>query len=201
MISIHTLSCYPDTNLSQNPDLKETIKEIALSSGFKLKQQPNGEMDLNNYVYDFAQTMLIASEQQKEHLQTMHNIYCDVLIASIQAILVKPELPPELYKELLKSKFLAVKTYTSINSKDGYTESIEKEYSLGDTVRFNTGLGIHAIGKITKKEYHSDYVGFIYSILAEKPILQYDHILSGEMINYPVRKTSPIQNNEGITND
>lgn len=33
---------------------KSRIKAIALSSGFKLKEQPNGEMDLNPYVYEFA---------------------------------------------------------------------------------------------------------------------------------------------------
>lgn len=31
---------------------KETIKQIALANGFKLKEQANGEMDLNPYVYD-----------------------------------------------------------------------------------------------------------------------------------------------------
>ena len=30
---------------------KSRIKAMALSSGFKLKEQPNGEMDLNPYVY------------------------------------------------------------------------------------------------------------------------------------------------------
>ena len=30
----------------------EQIKEIALANGFKLKEQPSGEMDLNPYVYD-----------------------------------------------------------------------------------------------------------------------------------------------------
>ncbi|MEK6203318.1 MAG: hypothetical protein N2B04_04610 [Psychrobacter sp.] len=34
------------------------IKEIALANGFKLKEQPNGEMDLNPYVYDFALKLL-----------------------------------------------------------------------------------------------------------------------------------------------
>lgn len=33
---------------------KQTAKEIALSCGFKLKEQANGEMDLNPYVYEFA---------------------------------------------------------------------------------------------------------------------------------------------------
>ncbi|WP_372845478.1 hypothetical protein [Psychrobacter sp.] len=36
----------------------ERIKEIALANGFKLKEQPNGEMDLNPYVYDFARALL-----------------------------------------------------------------------------------------------------------------------------------------------
>ena len=38
--------------------MKEQIKELALRCGFKLRQQENGEMDLNPYVYDFAQTLL-----------------------------------------------------------------------------------------------------------------------------------------------
>ncbi len=32
----------------------QKIKELALANGFKLKDQPNGELDLNPYVYDFA---------------------------------------------------------------------------------------------------------------------------------------------------
>lgn len=41
----------------------EQIKEIALANGFKLKEQPNGEMDLNPYVYEFARALF--SEQQR----------------------------------------------------------------------------------------------------------------------------------------
>lgn len=37
----------------------EQIKEIALANGFKLKEQPDGEMDLNPYVYDFARALVI----------------------------------------------------------------------------------------------------------------------------------------------
>ena len=33
---------------------KERIKKMALASGFKLKEQPNGEIDLNPYVYRFV---------------------------------------------------------------------------------------------------------------------------------------------------
>lgn len=37
---------------------KNTIKEIALSCGFKTKLQPDGGMDLHSYVYEFADTLL-----------------------------------------------------------------------------------------------------------------------------------------------
>jgi hypothetical protein len=39
---------------------KSRIKAMALSSGFKLKEQPNGEMDLNPYVYEFAKLLELA---------------------------------------------------------------------------------------------------------------------------------------------
>ena len=32
----------------------QRIKELALANGFKLKEQVSGNMDLNAYVYDFA---------------------------------------------------------------------------------------------------------------------------------------------------
>ena len=35
-----------------NQMTNEQIRKIALANGFKLKKQPNGEMDLNPYVYD-----------------------------------------------------------------------------------------------------------------------------------------------------
>lgn len=39
---------------------KSRIRAIALSVGFKLKEQPNGEMDLNTYVYEFAKLLELA---------------------------------------------------------------------------------------------------------------------------------------------
>ena len=46
---------------------KKKIKDLALSNGFKLKEQPSGEMDLNPYVYDFADALLAkANERVKE---------------------------------------------------------------------------------------------------------------------------------------
>lgn len=36
----------------------EQIKQLALQGGFKLKEQPDGTIDFNPYVYDFAVTLL-----------------------------------------------------------------------------------------------------------------------------------------------
>lgn len=44
---------------------KERIKEIALANGFKLKEQPSGEMELNPYVYDFARALIDEYEDSK----------------------------------------------------------------------------------------------------------------------------------------
>lgn len=35
----------------------QKIKELALANGFKLKEQADGSMDLNAYVYDFANSI------------------------------------------------------------------------------------------------------------------------------------------------
>ena len=37
---------------------KQYIKEVALGCGFKLKEQPNGDLDLNPYVYKFADKLI-----------------------------------------------------------------------------------------------------------------------------------------------
>ena len=37
---------------------KQYIKELALECGFKLKEQPNGDLDLNPYVYTFADKLI-----------------------------------------------------------------------------------------------------------------------------------------------
>ena len=39
---------------------KSRIKAIALNSGFKLKEQLDGSMDLNPYVYEFAKLLELA---------------------------------------------------------------------------------------------------------------------------------------------
>ena len=55
---------------------KSRIKAMALSSGFKLKEQPNGEMDLNPYVYEFAKLLELAvrydrNREIKERFETL----------------------------------------------------------------------------------------------------------------------------------
>lgn len=41
----------------------DEIKELALANGFKLKEQPDGSMDLNPYVYQFARALLSEATQ------------------------------------------------------------------------------------------------------------------------------------------
>ncbi len=42
----------------------QRIKELALANGFKLKEQASGNMDLNAYVYDFANAIEQAVKAQ-----------------------------------------------------------------------------------------------------------------------------------------
>ncbi len=52
----------------------ERIKEIALANSFKLKEQPNGEMDLNPYVYVFSRELLkVQHERIRVSLQNLSN--------------------------------------------------------------------------------------------------------------------------------
>lgn len=44
----------------------EKIKELALANGFKLKEQASGNMDLNAYVYDFANAIEQAAKAQSK---------------------------------------------------------------------------------------------------------------------------------------
>jgi len=42
----------------------QKVKELALANGFKLKEQADGSMDLNAYVYDFANAIEQAAKAQ-----------------------------------------------------------------------------------------------------------------------------------------
>lgn len=48
---------------------KKQIKDLALSNGFKLKEQPSGKMDLNPYVYHFADALLEKANDRVEELE------------------------------------------------------------------------------------------------------------------------------------
>lgn len=51
---------------------KETIKELALTNGFKLKEQPDGAMDLNPYVYEFAAALeRVATAELKAQVEQL----------------------------------------------------------------------------------------------------------------------------------
>ena len=43
---------------------EQKVKQLALANGFKLKEQANGNMDLNAYVYDFANAIEQAVKAQ-----------------------------------------------------------------------------------------------------------------------------------------
>lgn len=45
----------------------QRIKALALQHGFKLKEQRSGEMDLNQYVYDFAWALLQSGKPNVSH--------------------------------------------------------------------------------------------------------------------------------------
>lgn len=47
---------------------KQQIRQLALANGFKLKLQTDGTMDLNTYVYDFADALLQSPADQAKHL-------------------------------------------------------------------------------------------------------------------------------------
>lgn len=54
---------------------KLQIKEIAIKAGFTLRTQPDGSVDLNKYVYDFANELLAHSEPITVKLTTQPNLY------------------------------------------------------------------------------------------------------------------------------
>jgi hypothetical protein len=43
---------------------KAKIRELALANGFKLKEQPDGTMELNPYVYEFASALMAEAERE-----------------------------------------------------------------------------------------------------------------------------------------
>ncbi|MDC4679327.1 hypothetical protein NQ804_04345 [Acinetobacter baumannii] len=54
---------------------KKIVKEIALANGFKLKEQPDGSLELNPYVYVFADKLVEHQQAKVEELQKQLNEY------------------------------------------------------------------------------------------------------------------------------
>lgn len=182
MVNEITLACYPSADLSKQPELKETLKQMALDRGYKLKLQSNGEMELNQYVYDLMQDMLVIHEQQKEHLQIMHNIPCDTLLYFIHSVLTHGS-EHKAYDDLLQIKNYALKVKEAINNKDGLCRLTNTEYNMGDHVKFLTYLNdcLLVKGKIIGKQKHGRH-GFLYSVMALPSLVTYNDIFSHELI-------------------
>lgn len=51
---------------------KDSVKHLALEAGFKLKEQPDGSLDLNPYVYEFAHRILESNQGNKEKKLARH---------------------------------------------------------------------------------------------------------------------------------
>ena len=59
----------------------QKIKELALANGFKLKEQADGSMDLNAYVYDFANAIEQAAKADTDDQITVSYERLQELIA------------------------------------------------------------------------------------------------------------------------
>ena len=68
---------------------KQIIKDTALKNGFKLKEQPNGELDLNPYVYDFADELVKDQKQQIESLKAQLAQYQSDDYVSVKKSVIK----------------------------------------------------------------------------------------------------------------
>lgn len=77
---------------------KKQIKDLALSNGFKLKQQPNGKMDLNPYVYDFAEALLAKANERIKELEEQQTE--DLMFLLEQSLIIEHKQDYKKLKEL-----------------------------------------------------------------------------------------------------
>ena len=90
-------------------DIKK-IKELALANGFKLKEQADGSMDLNAYVYDFANAIEQAAKAQAvpegfeigrlqdritELLDERQELYAQLDAGSTEGFVLRPKEPTQ----------------------------------------------------------------------------------------------------------
>lgn len=64
----------------------DEIKALALECGFKLREQPDGRMDLNPYVYEFANRLIAAEREACANVaEAWNTAMVDKLAAEIRA--------------------------------------------------------------------------------------------------------------------
>ena len=64
----------------------EKIKELALVNGFKLKEQASGNMDLNAYVYDFANAIEQAAKAESHKSASLYQLEINHLASANQQL-------------------------------------------------------------------------------------------------------------------
>ena len=72
----------------------EKVKELALANGFKLKEQASGNMDLNAYVYDFANAVEQEAKAQAEapgQITVTHERFQELIAIGVKAALDERE--------------------------------------------------------------------------------------------------------------
>ena len=72
----------------------QKIKELALANGFKLKEQASGNMDLNAYVYDFANAIEREVKAQADapgQITVTHERFQELIAIGVKAALDERE--------------------------------------------------------------------------------------------------------------
>ncbi|HHW53792.1 MAG TPA: hypothetical protein GXX13_11540 [Acinetobacter towneri] len=72
----------------------QKVKELALANGFKLKEQADGSMDLNAYVYDFANAIereVKAQDDAPGHITVTHERFQELIAIAVKAALDERE--------------------------------------------------------------------------------------------------------------
>ncbi|GFD85071.1 hypothetical protein KUL150_11300 [Alteromonas sp. KUL150] len=134
---------------------KKQIKDLALSNGFKLKEQPSGEMDLNPYVYDFADALLEKAnervgklEKERSNLSAKYKKNVSVIGAFVSELTGKVIILPKMRtkEEIEKSfnKFAIEKKIEAVNKVLG-SERFELENRP-----FDFGVRVESIEIILK---------------------------------------------------
>ena len=72
----------------------QKIKELALANGFKLKEQADGSMDLNAYVYDFANAIEREAKAQADapgQITITHERLQELITIAVKTVLDERE--------------------------------------------------------------------------------------------------------------